>query len=190
MAATLLGSALLVLVAPAAASAAGCPSSPTSTPFSRFGDNSSYTLLAGGSFESGAPGWSLTKAKVVKGNESYNAIPGSHSLEISPNGVAVSPAFCVSAEDPMFRLFARRTSGARATATVLVDWTDTLGVTHVTPVGVGYPGSEWAPTPFVGLAVALPIGQALLTVSAKLVFIAGPEGGLGMDDVYIDPYRR
>jgi hypothetical protein len=189
IAAAALGSALLACAAPGAASAA-CASSSTSTPFAQFGDHADYSLLAGGSFESGATGWSLTRAKLISGNESYNAVSGSHSLEIAPGGAATSPAFCVNIEEPTFRLFVRRTGGAVATGTVVLRWTDSLGVTHDTPVGIDHPGASWAPTPLVGLSVALPLGQALQTVTARLVFLAGPEGAVAIDDVFIDPYRR
>lgn len=189
IATTILGGLLCLLAVPASAGAA-CASAPTSTPFAQFGDNSAYTLLAGGSFESGAPGWSLVNARVVAGNESYEVIGGSHSLEIGPGGVATSPSFCVGAEEPTFRLFYRRAAGASVTATVALDWTDSSGVKHETPVGIGHPEAAWAPTPLVGLSVELPLAQALGTVSARLVFRSGPEGATDIDDIFIDPYRR
>ena len=70
---------LLVFAVPAAANAA-CASSPTSTPFKALGDDAAYSLVQGGSFESGAPGWSLTNASVVSGSSVKG---GSHSLAIA-----------------------------------------------------------------------------------------------------------
>ena len=105
--AALVGSASLIGCVPAVAGAA-CPSNPTTTALAQFGDNAAYTLLPGGSFESGAPGWSLTGAEVAS---AAGATGGAGSLVIEPNGVAVSPAFCVSSEYPSFRFFARQLSG-------------------------------------------------------------------------------
>jgi hypothetical protein len=182
--------ALLAGIAPAAASAA-CPSTPTSTQFKQFGDTASYSLLQGGSFESGAPGWSLTKSTVVAGNESYNVAGGSHSLAIQPTGVAVSPAFCVSVANPSFRFFARQTSGSWAVLNVILRWTDASGTSHDTTVAALQSGTSWTVTPVLKLATTLPLWQAKETLTARLVFRPEPYGGAwAIDDVYIDPYRR
>ena len=75
---------------------------PEGNPFAPLGDNSSYVLLAGGSFESGAPGWSLNNAEVV--DEGPAAVGASHALLIGSGGSAVSPQFCVSSEYPVVQL--------------------------------------------------------------------------------------
>ena len=62
--------ALLPGAVPAAANAA-CTPHRTSNVFTKFGDTAAYSPLQGGSFESGAPGWSLTNAAVCAGNESW-----------------------------------------------------------------------------------------------------------------------
>jgi hypothetical protein len=211
IAATVFGAALLACSLPAAAGAfhrptptptptptpspapagGGCASSATSTPFAQFGDNATYSLLAGGSFESGAPGWSLTNAKVVSGNESYNVAGGSHSLAIEPNGSAVSPAFCVSIENPTFRFFARQTSGSWGVLNVSLQWTDSSGTTHTTTVGSLQSGTSWAASPLLQLSSTLPLWQGSETLSVKLLFAPEATGGAwAIDDVYIDPYRR
>src|ERR687886_323383 len=61
--------ALACFAGPAVAQAA-CPTAPTVKAFQALGDSSDYFLAPGGSFESGASGWSLTGASVVSGNES------------------------------------------------------------------------------------------------------------------------
>ncbi len=186
----LFGGALLVGSIPAGASAA-CPSSPTSTPFKQFGDSASYSLVQGGSFESGAPGWSLANSSVVAGNEAYRVAGGSHSLAIQPTGVAVSPAFCVSTAYPSFRFFARQTSGSWGVLNVILRWTDSSGTTHDTTVASLQTGTSWAVSPVLQLATTLPLWQASSTLSARLVFKPEPYGGAwAIDDVYIDPYRR
>jgi hypothetical protein len=178
--------------APAPAPASGtCPSGATSTPFSQFGDKASYSLLAGGSFESGSPGWTLSNAKVVSGNESYSVAGGSHSLAVEANGSAVSPAVCVSLENPSFRFFARQTSGSWAVLNVSLLWIDSSGNTHKTTVGSLQTGTSWSASPVMQLATTLPLTQASEAVSVKLVFSPEASGGAwAIDDVYIDPYRR
>ena len=165
--AALFGSAFLIGCVPAIAGAA-CPSSPTSTPFKQFGDSAAYSLVQGGSFESGAPGWSLSKSAVVVGNESYNVAGGSHSLAIQPTGVAVSPAFCVSTAYPSFRFFARQTSGSWAVLNVILRWTDSSGTSHDTTVASLQTGTSWALSPVLQLATTLPLWQAGSTLSAQV----------------------
>jgi hypothetical protein len=192
--------AVLIGAIPAAASAEGtastaasaaCAYNQTSKPFARFGDSAEYSLLQGGSFESGAPGWSLSNAKVVAGNESYNVAGGSHSLAIQPTGVVVSPTFCVSIANPSFRFFARQTSGSWAVLNVILRWTDASGTSHDTTVGSLQTGTSWAVSPVLKLATTLPLWQAESSLSVKLVFKPEQYGGAwAIDDVYIDPYRR
>src|SRR3954454_17633269 len=85
-------------IAPGLSSAA-CPSAPTSKALQRFGDLANYSIAPGGAFEgAAAPGWTLSGAKVVSGNESYKVRNGSDgfSLSIPAGASAVSPTFCVS----------------------------------------------------------------------------------------------
>lgn len=106
----MIGSALLMGALPAVASAACNPGTESET-FAQFGDSASYVLAPGGSFESGAPGWSLNRAGVVAGNERFNLVPGSQSLGIDAGGSAASPRICVSSKYPSFRFVARQLSG-------------------------------------------------------------------------------
>ncbi len=126
---------------------AACAYSRRPTRSAQFGDKAEYSLLQGGSFESGAPGWSLSNAKVVGGNESYNVAGGSHSLAIQPTGIAVSPSFCVSIENPSFRFFARQTSGSWGVLNVILRWTDSSGTSHDTTVASLQSGTSWAAEP-------------------------------------------
>jgi hypothetical protein len=190
IAATLFGTILMLGAIPAAAGA-DCPSGPTSSPFLQFGDGAEYTLLAGGSFESGAPGWSLNGAEVVAGNESFNVAGGSHSLEIEAGGVAISPAFCVSVSEPSFRFFARQTDPGRGALQVALQYTAFNGKTKNVPVGFLPLGPAWSPGPVLQLARLLPLWQPSSTLSVQLVFRGeGGSGAWAIDDVYIDPYRR
>jgi hypothetical protein len=188
--ATAFATALLMATAPVAANAA-CPVGPTSHPFTKFGDGAAYSMLPGGSFESGAPGWALSSAAVVAGNESFEVAGGSRSLAIQPRGVAVSPALCVSTAYPSFRFFARRTSGSWGVLNVVLRWTDASGNTHNTTVAAIQSGTSWTISPILKLASTLPLWQSGETLSARLVFQPEPYGGAwAIDDVFVDPYSR
>jgi hypothetical protein len=161
-----------------------------STPFAQFGDKASYSPLAGGSFESGAAGWSLSGSSVVSGNESYNVAGGTHSLAIQPTGTAVSPSFCINTEEPTFRFFLRQTSGSWAVLNVILVWTDSSGTVHDTTVGSLQTGTSWAASPALQLATTLPLSSTG-TISAKLEFKPEQYGGAWtIDDVYVDPHSR
>ncbi len=182
--------ALLTAMVPAVAGAA-CPTGPTSKPFAKFGDTAEYTPLAGGSFESGAPGWSLSSSAVVSGNESYDVAGGSHSLAIQPSGVAVSPTFCINTAEPSFRFFLRQTSGSWAVLNVVLRWTDSSGTSHDTTVGSLQTGTSWQASPVLQLATTLPLTTSSSSISAKLVFKPESYGGAwAIDDVYVDPHSR
>ena len=189
MVAGLFGAALLIGAVPAVASAA-CPSSPAAAALAQFGDTAAYTLLSGSSFESGAPGWSLTRAEVA-GDSGANG--GSHSLVIQSNGQAVSPAFCVSGEYPSFRFFARQVNsgGWGSALNVSLRWTDIYGFSHDTRVASLQPAGSWELSPVLRLAGALPLWMPGSTLAVRLVFQPSYEGGAwAIDDVFIDPYRR
>jgi hypothetical protein len=190
LAAALLTTGLLLGGVPAVAGAA-CPTAATSKPFAKFGDSAAYASLAGGSFESGAPGWSLSGSTVLSGNESYNVAGGSHSLAIQPTGVAVSPTFCVNIAEPSFRFFLRQTSGSWAVLNVVLRWTDSGGTSHDTTVGSLQTGTSWQASPVLQLATTLPLTTSASTISAKLVFKPEQYGGAwAIDDVYVDPHSR
>jgi hypothetical protein len=186
-AATSFGAAVLIAAVPAVANAA-CPSSATTTALESFGDNSAYTLLTGGSFESGAPGWTLTNAEVVSGE---GAMSSSHLLEIQSNGSAVSPQFCVSSEYPSFRFFERSLGGttSRSSLNVTLRWS-VLGLLPVsTTVATLKPEASWTLTPVLKLAKALPLLPSQ-TLTVSVAFQANQGGTWAIDDVYIDPYSR
>ncbi len=133
----MVGAALLATATVPAVAGAACPTTPTTKAFSTFGDTADYSLVSNGHFESGTSGWSLTKAAVASGNESYKVRSKSDakSLAIQPTGVAVSPAFCVGVEHPNFRFFGRRTSGTWGVLNVKLRWTGADGKTNDTVVG-------------------------------------------------------
>ena len=188
IAGAVLGAAVLIGSAPAIASAA-CPTSPSTAALASYGDSSAYTLLTGGSFESGAPGWSLSNAAVTGGSGANGSV---HSLVIQPNGTAVSPTLCVSTEYPSFRFFVRQVSGASPISSLNVSlrWT-ILGMLPVTTqVATLKPGTSWTLTPVLSLAKALPLLSSTQVLTISVAFQSSFGGTWAIDDVYIDPYSR
>lgn len=191
--------AALVAAFPAIASA-GCPAAPLSQPFSQFGDNSYYQIAPGGAFESGAAGWvgqsgllGLVQSGVTigEGNESYDLVPGTHSLLVGANGYAVSPPVCISSEYPTWRFVARQLGGASASPlNVSLRWVNVLGVGVETGAGSLSGYGSWTPSPVMKLANSLPLWMPGGTLMVQLVFRAGPGSSYAVDDVYLDPYRR
>jgi hypothetical protein len=185
--AALFAGALAACALPALAAAA-CPVEAGSNPLAQLGDNASYFLLEGGSFESGAPGWSLSNAEVV--NEGPAAVSADHSLAIGSGGVAVSPQFCVSSEIPSFRFFVRQRSGGMFGAlNVGIRWTDSAGWVHETQAGSVHGHAAWVLGPVLQLASRLPLWMPDTTLNVRLVFRTS-YASWSIADVYIDPYSR
>lgn len=189
---TALLSAVAVFAVPAAANAA-CQSTPTTKAFQAFGDPNDYSLVPNGGFEFGSAGWSLNRASVVAGNESWS-VRGANdwrSLAIDSGGVAVSPTVCVDLSRPTVRFFARRTSGNWGVLNVRVRWQDDSGRTNETTVSSLDLGTSWNPAPALNIARLLPLWNEDQDVSVQFVFDPENYGGSwAIDDVYVDPYGR
>jgi hypothetical protein len=183
--------ALLVTAAPAAADSTPCPVPASSPAFSAFSDPAGYFAVPGGTFENGAPGWSLNNASIASGNEPWyvNSAGDSHSLNVAPGGSATSASVCVSSLFPSWRFFARSADGSSASQLhVSVVWSDNYGHSGVVPAytftGSSY--GSWQATPRLILGSVLPPG---LTLNVRFVFSADPNGGAwNIDDAYVDPY--
>jgi len=191
LATALFSAALLFAVVPVAADAA-CPSSAASNVFAEYNDNASYALVQGGNFESGAPGWSLSRAAVIE----EQAAPSGGALVIQPGGTAVSPAFCVSSEYPTFRFLDHRIGGS-GTLNVSLRWTDAFGFSHNTSVASIQSAASWSISPVLKLATDLPLWMPGSTLSVKLVFESAQSSLFqrntaewAIDGVYVDPHSR
>jgi hypothetical protein len=180
--------AVAALAAPAPASALlglGTPcGEQMSQPFAQFGDNNSYTLIPGGSFESG-PAWSLKGgATIVGGNEPFEA-SGSHSLYLPAGSSATSPLMCVGTLSPTLRVFGF-SSATNTALSVQILAKNIFGLLTVLNVGIVYPGqTSWAPT---SSALFLQSFGALLTNTTSIAFRFAPvNGSWTIDDTYVDP---
>lgn len=187
LAACVIAGAGAAVLAPIAQGA--CPTSLGSPTFAQFGDQSAYSLAPGGSFESGTPGWSLSNSAVVEGNESYNLVPGSHSLQMGPNGAALSPWICISSEYPSFRLFARRVGGS-GPLNVSLQWLNLLGLGVNTSVAQLDGSGAWTPSAPLKLGSAVPLWMPGSSLQVRLSFQSMSTSSWAIDDVFIDPYSR
>jgi hypothetical protein len=197
---TLLATVALTALLPGSAgagvlvkSAPSCDAQPLSRPFVPWLDPANYTPLAGGTFENGAPGWTVSGAtKVVEGNEPWKVSgAGDHrSLRIPAGASATSPAICVGLGHPTMRFFARRDGGTLlSTLRVEVRVETSLGATLTLPIGLAVGGDRWSVTlPMTVIANLLPL---LPNDTTPVQFRFVPQGGATweIDDVYVDPWH-
>jgi hypothetical protein len=174
------------------AALASCPPQPLSTPFSQWGDASSYFLIPGGSFE-GTPdqvGWSLSNASLTPGNEPFQ-VGGSadqQSLTINAGGSATSPYFCVDDTMTDLRFFVQQvTTGSDLQVQALVQTRDGVRMMPVADLADGS-APAWAPTdPIAGDTAAIPNGDSVMVA---LQFVVPESSGTWqLDDIYVDPWR-
>jgi hypothetical protein len=190
-----------VLAAPAAQAnplsllPGSCGNQPESQPFAQWGDNNSYTLVPGGSFEAGSAPWLLSGgAKVSAGNETYyvGRTSDSQSLTLPSGSSATSLPSCTSIYHPTVRLFVRNTGAASSRLTVQALYPGLLGGVQVATIGQLTGSSTWAASP----AMSLMVCNLLSTVSLSNTVIgfrftpADHTGAWTIDDVYLDPFHR
>ncbi len=195
--------ALMTALAPGSASAGvlvntesakNCTTQVLEQPFKRWLDYSSYTLVPGGNFESGAPAWTLSKSKIVSGNETFfvRSSRDSRSLSLGASGVATSRPVCVGLEHPTLRFFARNRGLLTSALTVEVLFETSLGKVLSLPIGV-VPSltNTWQPTmPIPVVANLLPLLPNQQTAVAFRFRATGLLGNWQIDDVFVDPRRR
>jgi hypothetical protein len=174
--------------ASSAATSSSCTYGPASHPFASWGDVASYTPVPGGSFETGAPGWTLAGgAKVVSGNESYytSSRYDSHSLALPAGSSATTAPFCVSLNRPTIRVFVANAGSSSSRLRVKVVFRSLLGVLGVLDGGTVTAGPAWKPSPIMLATLNAPLG----TKSAQFVFTpADSSGAWRIDDLYVDPW--
>lgn len=172
-----------------------CGTEALSQPFLPWLDAAPYTLLSGGSFEGTLTGWTLSKARVVSGNEPYyvHGRNDKRSLSLPAGSQATSAVICVGLAHPTMRFFAV-SSGGLLTDGLKVEVLFELanGAVAVAPIGVVPADAHrtWQPTlPMAVVANLLPLLPGERT---PVAFRFTPVGGAGwtIDDVYVDPRYR
>ena len=168
--------------------AATCETS-ASKPFSPWSDQANYVLVPGGSFEGGAPGWSLGGASVRSGNEPfYVRAAGDRSSLYMPAGSTVTtPTMCFSLGDWHLRFFARKATSGSGSIRVTVVVKSLLGVLSVLDGGTVNSSGVWAPSPKVGLLLSN-VTSLLGTRAVSFRFKASG-AAFQVDDVYLDPWK-
>jgi hypothetical protein len=180
--------------ASALSSLPSCAARPTSTPFTTWGDASSYFLMPDGGFESGGEGWTLTDgAAVTHGNETFfaNATTDKHSLAMSNGAQAVSPTVCVAMGESTIRLFVKNPGVASSILHVQAYVQNPL-TGLVLSTGYEINGTDdatdWTPTSPILIPNLL--GGVLGTQRLTLVFTtSGAPASWAIDDIYVDPFR-
>ena len=175
------------------ASATGCGTSVTAQPFARWGDSAYYALVSNGGLEAGSTDWTLAKASVVSGNETFyvHSAADSKSLSLPAGSSATTRAYCVGLDKPSMRFFAR-SSGTGLLSSLRVDALveSSLGLTLAVPIGTISPSAAWQPSPpLLIVANLLPLLPGQQT---PVAFRFTPQGigSWSVDDVYVDPHSR
>jgi hypothetical protein len=158
----------------------------TGTPvFAPWNDGRDYTLVPGGDFEDGAPGWSLDGgAGLVEGNEAFGVggPDDARSLGLPAGSSATSAPVCVSKGARTMRMFARTDGGHAAR----------LRVEVIHPNGATDEVAElraedgWAPTHKLRLSLDQS-GASDVTLRFTPV---GEPAAWQVDDVFVDPRLR
>ena len=185
--------AALFSVAPAASAATtatvGCTQRTVSQKFLKVdGDTNYYFTAPGGTFESGAPGWSLTNTRIGWGwgNERYyvNGPGHSTSLFVNSGGKAVSPVFCNQLGEGSLRFFVRGSAGARVH--LHIDATSNTGgnVSTVDWEMTVPSNGDWKAPNGIQVPYLYEGNYENLQVSFTAI-----SGWVMVDDVEIDPWR-
>ena len=165
-----------------------CDNSALSQPFSPWGDSNSYKLVAGGSFENGSSGWTLSHgASIVSGSESYGATGsvGGSSVNLPAGASVTSPFTCVDAAYPTFRFFGRN-NGLLSTVLVSVVYRVPLLGQVAVPVGPVALSGTWHPSlPMLTASVLTGLLNGGTTQMA--VRFTALTGDSQIDDVFVDP---
>jgi len=87
-----------------------------------FNDDDLYFVAPGGDFESGTDGWRLEGgAAIARGSNAFSPLgSGQSSLQLPAGSAATSPAFCVDARYPHFRVTVGQLGDKKATVRVSV----------------------------------------------------------------------
>lgn len=173
--------------------AAACTSEVDGQPFAPFGDGADYTLLPGGTFEGGAPGWLLENdATIVSANSSFFASgQGASAVAIPKGGKVTTSAMCLTEFHPTLRFFARADGSSAARLRVEVLYEDLGGSVSRMMIAYLKPTESWNPTVIIPLHVDLRAAVARDRTTA-VAFRFSAEDGEGtwlIDDLYVDPYR-
>lgn len=183
--------------------AATCPTLPTSTIFSSFGDANTYFGMPGGSFETGAPGWTLSNATIAGGTNEPWQLGGAadqHALKLTNGGSVTSSPICITPKIPMLRFFVKSNTAAGSTGnwsqlsvSALIRNSAGSQLTYYLGQLQGSSYSSWTLSPQFtwGKQFDSWLFNADGTATLQLVLTYQGQGGQWwVDDVYVDPVLR
>ena len=168
-----------------------CDNATLTQPFSHWNDANEYKLIPGGSFESGASGWTLSHgASIVSGSEPFGAAGsvGASSVHLPAGASVTSPFTCVDAAYPTFRFFARN-NGLLSTVLVSVVYKPLLGIPIAVPVGAVLLSPSWSPSAPM-LTVSVLTGLLHGGTAPMAVRFTAVTGSSQIDDVFVDPHMH
>jgi hypothetical protein len=156
-------------------------------------DPNYYTLLPGGSFESGTVPWALSGgAAVVAGNEtSYlNGKSDKRSLYLPAGGSAVTPTTCFALGDWHVRFMLKNVGASSGLVHVQVIVPSLLGgLLTVLDGGTVRSGGAWTPSPRVELLLSNVTSLIGTRAVAFRFTTEGRGAAYQLDDVYLDPWK-
>jgi hypothetical protein len=169
-----------------------CAYPPPTQAFLAWGDDSLYALAPDGDF-SQAGAWTLNpQASVVEGADPYSG--AGQSLGFGAGGQAVSPAMCVTLDEPAIRFFVRDLGGD-GNADIRVDvlfqgrngGLERLTIARVTA------GSSWQPSPSIPILVNR-LASSSDGGETAVAFAFTAEGlsqdeTIGISALYVDPFQ-
>ena len=156
-------------------------------------DMNYYTLLPGGSFESGTVPWGLSGgAKIVSGNETLylNSRKDSHSLYLPAGASAVTPTTCFALGDWHARFMLKNVGASSGSVRVQVIVPSLLGgLVTILDGGTVQASSTWTPSPRVQLLLSN-VTSLIGTRAVGFRFtVEGRGAAYQLDDVYLDPWK-
>jgi hypothetical protein len=162
--------------------------------FAPWGDDAYYTLVPGGSFESGTPSWAMSGgAKVVAGNEPFyvRSRTDSRSLYLPSGSSALSPTVCFGFGDWHARFFVRNVGSSTGSLKVDIVVRNLLGgLLSVLDGGTVSTSGTWAPSSRVRLTVTNLCSLLGVRSIAFRFRSSGSGAAFQVDDVYLDPFKN
>ena len=168
-----------------------CDNAALTQPFSHWGDTNDYKLVAGGSFENGASGWTPSHgASIVSGSEPFGASGsvGASSVNLPAGSSVTSPFTCVDAAYPTFRFFGRN-NGLLSTVLVSVVYRLPLLGQVAVPVGAVALSGTWQPSLQMLTASAV-TGLLHGGTTQMAIRFTALTGDSQIDDVFVDPHMH
>jgi hypothetical protein len=176
------------------ATAASCAEQTNTRAFSAWGDGADYTLVPGGTIESGLGGWLLENQwKVVSSSWlPGSTLSGGSAIAIRKGTKLTTRPVCVTEAHPTVRFMLGAKGSSRARLLVEVLYEDLGGSIKVLPIAYLKPTRAWQPTQVIPLHVNLRASLAAdKTAAVALRFTAEEDQATWyLDDLYVDPFKH